>query len=431
MAAEGQITSTIVKNAMLSSADAINAKFATMPMTFSQVATVAGNAMLKVFTPVIQSIGAGAQWIYDNWDRISPVIYTVGGAVAALVATYGTLVAIQKIGNMLSLISAARSALSAKATIADAAAKKTATGAQIGLNAALLASPWTWIILAIVAVIAIIAKWVKAVGGLKNAWTLAMQSMNVVGAAINLAWQWIYNGVATFIDWIRLGIVKGFNAMVGFTGDFHVKVLTILQNMVNGAIDLINKFISAINSVAGTSFDLIGEVTFATAAAVENNAVKQERADNLAQLETDINAARDKRDRDFAKDKGQLALQNSILKQMSNDMKAQTAAANSEAMAEESAWGGAEVPGYTAEVGTVDSVGSVGSIKDDINIAEEDLKFLRDIAEMRYVQNFVTLTPTVSMDAQINNGADLDEMLDAIERRLEDEFVMAAEGVYN
>lgn len=34
MAAEGQITSTIVKNAMLASADEINAKFASMPMTF-------------------------------------------------------------------------------------------------------------------------------------------------------------------------------------------------------------------------------------------------------------------------------------------------------------------------------------------------------------------------------------------------------------
>ena len=82
------------------------------------------------------------------------------------------------------------------------------------------------------------------------------------------------------------------------------------------------------------------------------------------------------------------------------------------------------------DVGTVDSVGSVGSVDSDINIAEEDLKFLRDVAEMRYVQNFVTLTPTVSVDAKISEKIDVDEVVTRIESKLEDEFVIAAEGVY-
>lgn len=73
---------------------------------------------------------------------------------------------------------------------------------------------------------------------------------------------------------------------------------------------------------------------------------------------------------------------------------------------------------------------SVGSIEDDVNIAEEDLKFLRDVAEMRYVQNFVTLTPTVAIDATVNERADYDELARRIEIELEDEFVAAAEGVY-
>lgn len=81
--------------------------------------------------------------------------------------------------------------------------------------------------------------------------------------------------------------------------------------------------------------------------------------------------------------------------------------------------------------GTLDSVDSVGKIDSDVNIADEDLKFLRDVAEMRYVQNFVTLTPTVAMDAQISERVDVDEVVGAIERKLENEFVAAAEGVYN
>lgn len=76
----------------------------------------------------------------------------------------------------------------------------------------------------------------------------------------------------------------------------------------------------------------------------------------------------------------------------------------------------------------MDHVGSVGSIDEDVNIAEEDLKFLRDVAEMRYVQNFVTLTPTVAVDAKISEKVDVDEVVNRIETRLETEFEAAAEG---
>lgn len=85
----------------------------------------------------------------------------------------------------------------------------------------------------------------------------------------------------------------------------------------------------------------------------------------------------------------------------------------------------------TINGGDLDSVGSVGKIDSDVNISDEDLKFLRDVAEMRYVQNFVTLTPTVAMDAQISERVDLDDVVSAIERKLEGEFIAAAEGVYN
>lgn len=78
----------------------------------------------------------------------------------------------------------------------------------------------------------------------------------------------------------------------------------------------------------------------------------------------------------------------------------------------------------------VDRVDSVGGVERDVNVADEDLKFLRDVAEARFVQNFVTLTPTVAMNASISERVDVDSVVGAIERRLESEFAMAAEGVY-
>ena len=128
-------------------------------------------------------------------------------------------------------------------------------------------------------------------------------------------------------------------------------------------------------------------------------------------------------------------------------MKAETSAAQAQREAEiaaakaEAAAAGAEgekdwesyledaAPG-SGEVDNVDHVGSVGEIEEDVNIAEEDLNFLRDVAEMRYVQNFVTLTPTVAIDAQVSDRVDYEELARRIERELEDEFVAAAEGVY-
>lgn len=86
--------------------------------------------------------------------------------------------------------------------------------------------------------------------------------------------------------------------------------------------------------------------------------------------------------------------------------------------------GGGSVP-------KVDKVGEVGRVNDEVDISKEDLELLRDIAEARFVQNFVTLTPQVSMKVDtLNNDVDADRMLAEMERRLEEEFVATAEGVY-
>lgn len=356
MAAEGQITSTIVKNAMLASADEINAKFAAMPMTFSQVWTIAKNIALEAFTPVLTLIGQGAQWIYDNWSMIAPVFW--GLAAAAL--GYAVALGIQT------------------------AATWIANGAAQAFFTTLLTNPLFWIALAIGVVVAAIYKWVQS----------------VYTASVNIQ---------------------------NFMGDMKAGVLTILQNMVNGAIDIINGFINTLNKIPGVSIDAIEKVTFGTTAQMENDAAKQARAADLAAYQDQINS--------------QIAERDSALSAMKAEARAATAQREAEiaaAKAESAAAGnGSTEPDWSAyantdpgDIGNVDRVGSVGSIDEDVNIADEDLKFLRDVAEMRYVQNFVTLTPTVAVDAKISEKVDVDEVVDKIERRLETEFEAAAEGVY-
>ena len=396
MAAEGQITSTIVKNAMLSSADEINAKFNAMPMTFAQVWTLAKNIALKAFGPVIQAIGAGAQWIYENWSTIAPIFWGLAGAAIAYAVALGIQTAATWIAN----------------------------GAAKAFFVTLLSNPLFWIALAVGVVIAALYKMIQAVGGVKNAWEICKAALVVAWTALKVAFFAVYNWIANLIDKLKLCWQKAGTAIANFMGDMKVSVLTVLQNMINGAIGIINDFISLLNKIPGVNISLIEQVTFATTAAAENEAAKQARADALNQYEADIKAAQAERDATYSAAKQELADATAQLSETYANARAEAAQANSDAGASD--WNTDQY-----DVGNVDSVGSVGSIESDVNIADEDLKFLRDVAEMRYVQNFVTLTPTVAVDAQISEKVDVDEVVTKIEKKLEDEFTAAAEGVYN
>lgn len=396
MAAEGQITSTIVKNAMLSSADEINAKFNAMPMTFAQVWTLAKNIALEAFGPVIQAIGAGAQWIYENWSTIAPIFWGLAGAAIAYAVALGIQTAATWIAN----------------------------GAAKAFFVTLLSNPLFWIALAVGVVIAALYKMIQAVGGVKNAWEICKAALLVAWTALKVAFFAVYNWIANLIDKLKLCWQKAGTAIANFMGDMKVSVLTVLQNMINGAIGIINDFISLLNKIPGVNISLIEQVTFATTAAAENEAAKQARADALNQYEADIKAAQAERDATYSAAKQELADATAQLSETYANARAEAAQANSDAGVSD--WNTDQY-----DVGNVDSVGSVGSIESDVNIADEDLKFLRDVAEMRYVQNFVTLTPTVAVDAQISEKVDVDEVVTKIEKKLEDEFTAAAEGVYN
>lgn len=398
MAAEGQITSTIVKNAMLSSADEINAKFQAMPMTFSQVGTILGNMLLQTFQPVIQVIGQGAQWIYDNWSTIEPIFWGLVAAVGAYAIMTGIWTAV--------------------------------TWLQVAANRALLASmltnPILWIAIAIGVIIALIYKWIQSVGGLRVAWL-------IVCNALLTAWDWVQIGFMTGVYWVmdmwnklQLAFMTAGVNITNFMGDMKANVLMILQNMVNGAIKIINGFISMLNKIPGVSIDLIQDVTFGTTAQLENEAAKQTRNQGLeayrSQIESQI------ADRDAKLNQMKTAANVATAQRQAEIATAKADAANKKAAENEDIM--SKFSGST-DIPNVGSVDEVGKIKDDVNIADEDLKFFRDVAEMRYVQNFVTLTPTVAVDAKISEKVDVDEVIGRIESKLEDEFVAAAEGVYS
>lgn len=88
-------------------------------------------------------------------------------------------------------------------------------------------------------------------------------------------------------------------------------------------------------------------------------------------------------------------------------------------------------PSSNNDINNVNNVKNIGNVEGTVDISSEDLKMMRDLAEMQAIQHFVTLTPTVQMTTgDINSGADLDTIVGHIGRKLEEEFVSTAQGVY-
>lgn len=396
LSSEGLITADIIKKAMFAAAEETNKRFAEMPMTFSQVGTIVANTMLQTFQPVIQMIGRSAQFIYDNWSTIEPIFW-------GLVTAVGAYVVITKIWTAV-------------------------TWLQVAANRALLASmltnPILWIAIAIGVVIGLIYKWVDSVGGLRVAWLITCN-------ALLTAWDWVQIGFMAGVYWVmdmlnrlQLAFMTAGVNIANFMGDMKANVLMILQNMVNGAIDIINKFISMLNKIPGVSIDLIQQVTFGTTAQLKNEAAKQARTQSLEDFRSQIESKIAERDVKLNQMKAEA-------RAATAQRQAEIATEKAEAASKKAADSADLISKFTGDIDSVGSVGEVGKIKEDVNIAEEDLKFLRDVAEMRYVQNFVTLTPTVAVDAKISEKVDVDEVISKIERKLEDEFYAAAEGVYS
>ena len=191
--------------------------------------------------------------------------------------------------------------------------------------------------------------------------------------------------------------------------------------MVNGAIDIINKFISSVNKIPGVSIDMIDQVTFGTTAQIENEAAKQARNAELAakKAEAANRAAERTKNIEDMQNKADAA---------ANERKAAIAEAQAKKAAETAEADGAGA-GMNVAGGKLDEV---GKIKDDVNIADEDLKLMKDVAEMRYVQNFVTLTPTVSQHiGTVNQNADVNAIMAEAGRMISEDVAISAAGAYS
>lgn len=467
MAAEGQITADIVKSAMFAAADETNAKFESMPKTFSQIWTSFQNTALMAFQPVLQrmneianseafqtfvnnaieglSMVAGialeifdllvgvAGVVADNWSWLSPIIYGVAAALAVyygwLLLTKGAEMAMAAVHGIV----AVAKGIMAAATMLVTGATWAETTAQYGLNAAMYACPIVWIIILIIALIALFYAAVAAVnkfagtsvsatGIICGAFMVALAFIgNIFVALWNLVvdvFVLIYNLVATVANFIGNVFTDPIGAICRLFFDLADTVLGILQALAS-AIDAIFGSNLA-GSVQGWRDSLGGWVddTFGKGEEV----MAKMNADDMKLGRFEYGEAWD----------AGYSFGEGIDQSIANFDPSSLFDTNVPGADDYANLGsyGSGIGGIGS--GVDDIAGNTGKIADSMDITEEDLKYLRDIAEQEAVNRFTTAEITIEQTNHntVSGKMDLDGIVSGLTDAANEAVDRIAEGVH-
>lgn len=475
MAAEGQITADIVKNAMFASADSINNKFEQMPMTWSQIFTKVKNIAIKMLQPILNKINQIANdpralkviqgietaisaligvvdplldmiinigtFIIENWTGIAPIIY---GIVAAYIAWHIA----SGIATVLLTTQAIAEYALATAKGVEATATATATAAQWGLNSAMLACPAFWIALIILAVIAVLIylwftndKVAKAILFLWDSLKLGIMAaglgIQAVWYGLQLAAMYLWLGIQTVV----LGLMTAWYGFQTGVEAVCLGVLSIFQGLYNGIVSIVNGIISVLNKIPGVSIDYAEAATFADdfAANMSQNIIdrNQKLQDMASQMDGTIDQINDMK-ADFATklSAGATSIQNTAI-EMNATRDDRVAHRNdwingaSSAIKDALNMDGFDFDNMGSKLG--DIKGDTGKISDSMDITEDDLKYLRDLAEQEVINRFTTAEIKIDMtnNNNINSETDLDGIVAYLEDTLYETMEIAAEGVHD
>ena len=473
MAQDGKITADIVKNAIFAASDDINAKFEEIPMTWGQIMTMAQNALLMGFQPVLDKIneianneqfqtfatglidtlsgvaivlleimefvGAIAGFFVDNWSVIEPIIW---GIITAL----GMYLAIMAIVNTINAISAFIAGVKAAADMMQAGATFAATVAQHGLNAALLACPLTWIILLIIALIAVIFALCRYIA---NTSDVATSAFGVITGGINVVIAFFKN-LGLEVANIAIGIGSAMSALCSNMMAAFSNAISSVQawfyNLLSTAATVIAGIAAELNKLPFVEFDYSGITAKANEYAAKANeaAGNKEEYQSISDAFTEGLSTFDTFQDGWASDAfaSGAAWGDGVSEKVSNKLSGvfggEDAFTVPENLFDSSAYdvpGLNDLSGYDAgqiPSNIADTAGNTDSMAKSMDITSEDLKYLRDIAEREVVNRFTTAEIKVEMtnNNNVSSDIDLDGMVDYLATGVSEAMEKAAEGVH-
>lgn len=465
MSADGEITADIIKKAMFAAADETNAKFAELPITFGQVWTNIKNKAIIAFDPIltkisqiannkdfqqlvdnvvggiviIATVAAGlfgiltsiSSVITDNWSWLEPIVWGLAAAFLAYNAVALVTNAILAIQGIMAGIAAAGQMLQSGATFV-------ATAAQYGLNAALYACPLTWIIILIIALIAIFYAVVAAVnhfaGTSVSATGIIMGAFAVAGAFIANLFMGLLQLVFGIVEyWYNL-----FASFANFFGNLFNDpigaIINLFADLADNVLGVLEKIASAMDFIFGSNMADTVKGWRADLQVMAEVAVKQygngTYKDRVSELDIngvlgDLGISMDRFKYSDAWKTGYSAGENLESKlDLGKLLKGNSDSLNAYEL-------GNNLDGIYNGVG--DTAGNTAKMADSMEASEESLKYMRDLAEQEVINRFTTAEISVNLGGvtnNVNSEMDLDGIVTYIEEKLYETMEIAAEGVH-
>ena len=474
LGAEGKITADVIKNALFGMEGEINNSFKNMPMTWSDVWTKASNTAIRALNPllvyinrlansermqgfvsgIVKALGVVgsittaifsglakvAAFMYDNWGFIEPVIYGVAAALLYYAAAQG--IAALTTGTGVLAIIAKGIALAAQiiAEYAAIVATEGLAAAQTTLNAAVWAFPGTWIAAIIVGIIVVVIAAAIAIAK----WATGTQTWaGVIVGALYWVGAVFYNILASIV--LHVGttlaaIWNGFAATANFVGnvmrDPASAFINYVKDMALRALDILKGFAGAVDKVIGTGFantiegwkgHVQGVATTLT------NKYGNGQYKEIVQRKTakDFGMDWDRKSAGGAFSKGRavggtwangLGNLGDMFKIDPNNLGGGKDYDPSK---------GKDPDGVGKNTGkTADNTGKMADSLDD---TEEEMKYLRELAEQEHINQFTTAEIKVEMNNEnnISSGTDIDDMIRKLTEKLENAMHRTASGVYS
>lgn len=439
LSSKGVITADIIKGALFAAADDINDKFATMPMTFSDVWSKIKNAGNQAFGGVFEKLNqllnsdAGQSainnligaiylagivtekfidFVVTAWPIVSPLILAAAGAVGA----YAIAMAV---ANIQTLIGAARFGAQAIGVGLFAVAMWLSTDAtwaevtaQLGLNTALYACPIVWIIGIILVLIGV---FYAAVAATNHFAGTSVSATGIIAGVFGVMIAWVVNKL--IFMWNTFAIIanaigNAFNDPVAAVKiafyDMAVNVLGYMQSIAKGIEDMLNAIPGVEVSVTAGMDNLISGLKSKSQSMKDESGWKEyvhsmEYVDLSGAFKKGYSVGTGLEDKLGGLFKGFIP--------PGGDGSGQFATAGNPA--------------------TVKGTGKGGAVKVE---NEEDIEWLRKLAERDFVARIAqnTLAPNIKVEftGPITKEADVDGVASHIGNILKDQISMAPEGVY-
>lgn len=375
------------------------------------------SGLLPVLTLVTMGMNDAVSWIANNWSVLSPL-------VIGLTTIIGLYTGALLISKAVTLATAIAESVHAASKVAATGATFAETAAQYGLNAALLACPITWIVVGIIAFIAVIYAAAVAVANMTDS---VNTGFGVITGVIAVAIAWIYNAVVgTLNSLIQL-----------FWSIFVYPFLNIIEFVINA-------FNGGFNTFGDAVANLIGKIIgwFLSLGTVVTKIID-------AIFGTDWTS-------------GLNALQDTVVEWGKNEdaitlnknFEGFDRAEYGEAFEVGAEWGDGVAAGIEEKwdafknggtdaiteattmndiaANTGNTAAGVDKLSKSVDISNEQLQYMRDLAEQETVNRYTTAEIKVDMtnNNNISSDVDIDGFIEKIAVGVNEAMKISAEGVH-